>query len=83
MSRPDGRASAARRRFAGRIALGILALGLAAFARTAAAQPPTLVAALGASGPETIVAQITLNEQKKGQFFVTVIDGRFSRARRT
>ena len=77
MSRPDGRASAARRRFAGRIALGILALGLAAFARTAAAQPPTLVAALGASGPETIVAQITLNEQKKGQFFVTVIDGRF------
>jgi outer membrane usher protein len=77
MSHPDGRAVRARRRQAGRLAIGILALAVAAFAGTAAAQPPSLLAALGATGPEVVVAQITLNEQKKGQFFVTVIDGRF------
>ena len=79
MSRPDGRAVRCAPPLRGPDrARHRRAAAVAAFARTAAAQPPTLVAALGSRpAPKTIVAQITLNEQKKGQFFVTVIDGRF------
>ena len=56
----------------------VLAWGFGAcFATSTAAQEPSVVAALGASAPETIVVQIVLNRAKKGEYFVAVIDGHF------
>lgn len=37
----------------------------------------SLVAMLGAAGPETLVVQVTLNTENKGQFFVSAADGDF------
>ncbi len=79
MSCPGGRAARARRCLRGALAIPVfaLALGLAAFGGSAGAQESLLVAALGAAGPETMVVQITLNQQNKGQYFVNVVDGAF------
>ncbi len=77
MSCPGGRAARARRCLRGTLATLLLAVGLAAGAGSAGAQESSLVAALGAAGPETMVVQITLNQQKKGQYFVNVVDGGF------
>jgi hypothetical protein len=59
------------------MAIFAASLVLAAFAHGAATQEPTLVAALGSAGPETVVVQITVNRERKGEFFVKVIDGAF------
>jgi outer membrane usher protein FimD/PapC len=77
MRRRDGRAAVERVRRACGFAACVTALGLVAFASAAATFEPTLVAALGSAGPETMVVQITLNGERKGQFFVNVINGAF------
>ena len=77
MMRPDGCASGARSCRAGAVTRYWLALCLGMLALVAAAQDSSLVAALGSAGPETMVVQITLNSEKKGQYFVSVVDGRF------
>ncbi len=77
MSRVDGRAAGARSLLAGRVAAFCVALALASFAQGAVAPDSTLLAALGSSAPEVIVVQVTLNGERKGEFFVTVVNGAF------
>jgi outer membrane usher protein FimD/PapC len=72
-----GRAAREWRRGLARVALPVLVAGLGAASTPVVAAPSTQVALLGAAGPETIVAEVTLNQQKKGSFFLTVIDGQF------
>jgi outer membrane usher protein FimD/PapC len=77
LSRLDCRAVDARRLLAGSVVAFLVALVLAGIPPSATANEPMLVAALGGDGPETMVVQITLNGERKGQFFVNVINGTF------
>ena len=72
-----GRAARACRRIARALAIGCVALGAGAVAPPAAAQPTAMLAAVSGAGPEAMVVQITLNQDKKGQYFVNVVDGNF------
>jgi hypothetical protein len=77
LNRLGCRAVGARRLLAGSVVAFLVALVLAGIPPSAAANEPTLIAALGGDGPETMVVQITLNGERKGQFFVNVINGAF------
>ena len=55
----------------------VAACVLLAVSTLAHAQDAPLIAQLGTSGPEKMVVQITLNQAKKGEYFVAVVDGRF------
>ena len=72
-----GHAAHEWRRGVARVALTMFVAGLAGAPTLAVAAQTTQVAMLGAAGPETIVAEVTLNRQKRGSFFLTVIDGQF------
>lgn len=72
-----GHAARRCRRAAAFLALSLTTTGFAAAPAPTLAPSATQVAALGSATPETIVAQVTLNRQKKGEFFVTVIHGEF------
>jgi len=57
--------------------LVVLVVALLSWPVVAQVPPPSQVAALGSAGPETLVVQITLNGERKGQYFVSVINGEF------
>ncbi len=74
-----GHAARRCRRAAACFALSLFTTGFA-FALALApalAAPATQIAALGSAEPETIIARVTLNQQKKGEFFVTIVNGEF------
>jgi outer membrane usher protein FimD/PapC len=74
-----GHAARRCRRAAACFALSLFTTGFA-FALALApalAAPATQIAALGSAAPETIIARVTLNQQKKGEFFVTIVNGEF------
>ena len=77
MGSVGGRAAGARGPLAARIACFAITLVLSTFGRGAIAPDSSMVAALGSASPEVIVVQITLNKERKGEFFVTVINGAF------
>ena len=54
-----------------------IAFFIGAFPSMTMAAESSLVAMLGATEPETLVVQITLNTENKGQFFVSAADGDF------
>ena len=76
MRRPHGRARHARGRIAGGTAALATAISLCVYAFPASAEPP-LLALLGASGPETLVVQVSVTGSSKGQFFVSASRGDF------
>ncbi len=61
----------------------VLACALLASPALLRAQDAPLIAQLGAAGPEQIVVQLVLNQDKKGEYFVAVVDGQFLGAPRT
>lgn len=77
MRRRSGHAVRRCRRAVARAALRLALAGFAAACTPALGASTTPLAALGAVGPETIVVQITLNRERKGQFFVIVVGGEF------
>src|SRR4029453_10543101 len=55
----------------------VFAFLIAACPETATAAESSLLAMLGAAGPETLVVEIMLNTENKGQFFVSATDSDF------
>ncbi|MET0204811.1 MAG: fimbria/pilus outer membrane usher protein [Casimicrobiaceae bacterium] len=55
----------------------VLACTILASSATLRAQDAPLIAQLGAAGPEQVVVQLVLNQEKKGEYFVAVVEGKF------
>ena len=55
----------------------VLACTFLASSATLRAQDAPLIAQLGAAGPEQVVVQLVLNQEKKGEYFVAVVEGKF------
>jgi outer membrane usher protein FimD/PapC len=70
-----GRVPGARRLRSPRAAVFACALLVASAAPRA--QDAPMIAQLGATVPEQVVVQVVLNQEKKGEYFITVVDGRF------
>lgn len=77
MRNASGHAARKCRRGVARLALRLLVAALAAACAPSVAASKAQAASLGAAGPETIVVQVTLNQERKGQFFATVVKGEF------
>lgn len=77
MARPDGRARHARGRVASWLARLALAFLISTCPALAVAAEPPLLALLGTAGPETLVVEISVNSEAKGQFFISAWGGDF------
>ena len=55
----------------------VLACALLASPALLRAQDAPLIAQLGAAGPEQVVVQMVLNQEKRGEYFVAVVEGKF------
>ena len=55
----------------------VLACAILASSAALRAEDAPLIAQLGAAGPEQVVVQLVLNQEKKGEYFVAVVEGKF------